>query len=63
MMVDLETIIVLASITYIVNLDVYELHLGDEISSKTLITYPRVLHYTQDRGFLLFKSIFVYLSY
>ena len=29
-MVDLETIIGLASMTYIVEIDAYELHLGDE---------------------------------
>ena len=29
-MVDLETIIALAFMTYIIDLDAYELHLGDE---------------------------------
>ena len=30
LMVDLETIIALASMTYVIDLDAYELHLGDE---------------------------------
>ena len=30
LMIDLETIIALASMTYVVGLDVYKLHLGDE---------------------------------
>ena len=48
--------------TYIMDLDVYELHLGDEKSSTTLLMNAlRVLHYTYDRGLLLFKSIFVCL--
>ena len=29
-MVDLETIVALASMTYIINLDTHELHLGDD---------------------------------
>ena len=36
LMVDLQTIITLASITYIVDLDTYELYLGDE---KVLIDF------------------------
>ena len=61
LMVDLETIIALASMTYIVDLDAYELHLGDEKSSRTLSMNARVLHYACDRSSLLFISIFVYL--
>ena len=30
LMIDLETTIALASMTYVVDLDVYKLHLGDE---------------------------------
>ena len=47
--------------TYIVDLDAYELHQGMEKSSMTLLMNARVLQYTYDRGSLLFKSIFVYL--
>ena len=32
-----------------------------EKSSTTLLINIRVLHYTQDRGWLLFNSVFVYL--
>jgi hypothetical protein len=34
-MIDLETIMALASMKYIVDLDAYELHLGDEMSLMT----------------------------
>ena len=37
MMVDFETIIALASLTYIVDLDVYESHMGDENIFKDFI--------------------------
>ena len=60
-MVDLETIITLASMTYIIDLDAYELHIGDIKVSTTLSMNARVLSYTYDRGLLLFKSIFLYL--
>ena len=59
--VDLETIIALASTTYIVDLDAYELHPRMLKSSMTLIMEARVLHYTYGRGSLLFKSTFSYL--
>ena len=39
----LETIIALASMTYIVDLDAYELHPGMEESSMTLLMKARVL--------------------
>ena len=56
-----KTKIVVASITYIVDLDAYELHPGMERSSMILLMNYRVLHDTNDRGSLLFKSVFVYL--
>ena len=34
---------------------------GKEKSSTTLLMNARVLHYTYDKGSLLFKSKFVYL--
>jgi hypothetical protein len=34
-MIDLETIMALASMKYIVDLDAYELHSGDEMSLMT----------------------------
>ena len=59
---DLETIIALASMTYIADLDTYELHLGNEKkSSTTLLTNARVVYYTYHRGSLLLNDIFVYL--
>ena len=61
LMVDLETIITIGSMTYIVDLDAYDLHLGMKKSSTTLLMNARVLHYTYDKGSLFFKSIFVYL--
>ena len=57
-MVDLETIIALASMTYIVNLDAYELRPG---MKTTLLMNARVLQYTYINISLLFRSIFVYL--
>ena len=60
-MVYLKTIITVASVTYIVDLDAYELHLGMKKSSKTLLMNAKILHYTYDRGSLLFKNMFVYL--
>jgi hypothetical protein len=59
-MVYLETIIALAFMTYIVDLFAYELHPGDEKVFNDFIN-ARVLHYTYDRGSLLFKIIFLYL--
>ena len=59
-MIYLETIIALAPITYVVDLNAYELHPGDEIkSSLTLLLNAKVIHYTYDTYPLLFKSIFV----
>ena len=60
-MLDLETIIALASMTYVIDLDAYELHTGMKMSSMTLLMNARVLHYTYDRGSLLFTNIFAYL--
>ena len=57
-MVDLEMIIGIASMTYTVDLDAYELHSGNEKSATTLSMNARVLYYTYNRGSLLFKSIF-----
>ena len=42
-MVDLETIIALPFITYIVDLDAYELHLGMEKLSTTLLMNSSIL--------------------
>ena len=61
LMIDLETIITLASRTYIVDVDAYELHPGDENSSTNSLINARVLHYMCDRGSLLFKNIYAYL--
>jgi hypothetical protein len=61
LMVDLETIIALAFMTYIANLDAYECHPGDKNFLNDFIDECWVLHYTYDTGGLLFKSIFAYL--
>ena len=58
-MVDLEIMIALVFITYIANFDAYELYLRDEKSWMTLLMNARILHYTYDRGLLLFKCIVV----
>ena len=47
--------------TYIANLDAYECHPGDENFLNNSIDDCWVLHYTYDRGGLLFKNIFAYL--
>ena len=47
--------------TNIVNLDAYELNPKDERSTTNLLINAWVLHYTYDRGSLLFKGIFIYL--
>ena len=47
---DLETMITLASMTYV--LDGYELHPGDEKIFKDFTMNARVLHCTYDRGLL-----------
>jgi len=60
-MIDLATIIPLAIMTYITNLDAYELHLGDEKVFNGFIMNFGNLHYTYDGGSLLFKSVCVYL--
>ena len=54
LMVDLKTMIAVASMTYIVNLNAYELHPGDEIIFNDFIY--------ECQGFT-FKFIFVYLWY
>ena len=61
-MVYLEKKIILPSMTYIVDLDAYDLHPGDEKSSKTLLMNAKLLHCTYERSSLLFKSTFVYLN-
>ena len=60
-MIDLERIITVACLTYIVDLDAYELHPADEKIFNDFSNNARVLHCTCDRGSLLFKSVFVYL--
>ena len=55
-----ETMIALASMTYIIDFDAYKLHMGDEKVFNDFIMNDRVLHFTHDRGCLLFKSIFIY---
>ena len=50
LMVDLETIIALATMTYIGESNVYELHPGDEKSSTTLLMKARIFCYTYYRG-------------
>ena len=59
-MVDLETIIMLASMTYILDLDAYKLHPKDEKNFNNFIN-ARVLYYTYDWSSTLFKSMFLYL--
>lgn len=56
-MLDLGEMIALACMTFIVNLKAYELHLEMKKSSMN----ARVLHYTHDRGSILFKFVLVYL--
>ena len=54
----------LASMTYIVDLDAYELHSIDEkVFNISRLMNVEVLHYTHDRCSLLYKIIFVYLYY
>jgi hypothetical protein len=54
LMLDLETIMTLIFMSYMyINLGAYELHLGDEKCSTTLLMNARILHYTYDRGSLL----------
>ena len=57
---DLKTIFAVVFMTYIVDLDAYELHPRDEKYSTNLLMNARVLHYTYDGG--LFKNISGYLS-
>lgn len=55
--------IAFASMTNNVDLDSYELKLGDEKKfHQFLLLNNRVLQYAYNRGSLLFQSIFVYLS-
>ena len=56
-MVDLETIIALTPMPYIVDLDTSKLHLGDEKVFNDIIA--RVLHYMHDKGWLLFKLMLI----
>jgi len=48
-MINLESIIVLASITYVANLNAYEVHPVDEKSSTTSFFNARILHFTSDK--------------
>ena len=61
LMIDLERIISIPSLTCTVDLDAYEEHPGNEKFSTTLLMNARILHYTYDRGSLLFNIILVYL--
>ena len=61
LMIDLETIITIASMTYTVDLNAYGLHLGMKKSSTTSLMNANALHYTYDKDSIFFKSIFVYL--
>ena len=45
--------------TYIGELDVYELHPGDEKKINDFADETRIFCYTYYKGWLLFKSIFV----
>ena len=47
--------------TYIVGLYAYELHLGDEKVFNNFMMNARILHFTYDSGWLLFKSIYCIL--
>ena len=59
LMVELKTVMALASMTYIVDLDGYELHPENESVFNDFII-KRVLHYAYDKDSLLFKIIFIY---
>jgi hypothetical protein len=61
LMVDLETIITLAFMTYILDLDAYEFHPRDEKIFNNLLMNARVLYYTYDWSSFLFKDVFLYL--
>jgi hypothetical protein len=61
-MLYLETMIALASMTYVVDLDAYELHPGMEMSSMTLLMNARVLHYTYDRVHYSKISLHTYVN-
>jgi hypothetical protein len=50
LMVDLETIIALASMTYIEDLDAYELHPRDEKIFNKLSMNAKVLQYTYNKS-------------
>ena len=63
LMLNLETIMALTFMAYIVGLDAYELHAGDEKVFIDLLMNLRNLNYTYDSGSSLFKSIFVYLCW
>ena len=60
LMIELETIIALAFVAYIVNLDAYELHLGGEKSSMTILMNARILHVVYDKSSSLFNHIYFY---
>jgi len=60
LMIWLEIVIASASMTYITDLDVMNVIVGMRNSSTILLVNARILHYTCDRDWLLFKSIFIY---
>lgn len=61
-MVDLETILTITSMTYIVDLDAYELYPGMEKSSTILLMSAKVLHDTYDRGKSIIQK-YIYILY
>jgi hypothetical protein len=61
LMLYLEKTIALAFMTYIIDLNAYEVHPGDENLPTTLIMNDRVLLYIYDKGLLLLRYIFLYL--
>ena len=52
LMIYFTAIIAVTFMTYVVDLDAYELHLGDEKSSMTFLMNASVVHYTYDREIL-----------
>ena len=52
LVLDFKTTIAVTFMWYVVDLDAYELHLGDEKSSMTFLMNASVVHYTYDREIL-----------
>lgn len=59
LMIVLATIVGLAIMTYITNLNAYELHMEDGKIFNGFVMNLGNLHYTYDRCSLLFKSVCV----